>query len=189
MKYGTAPKELDLTQRKSFPRIPRPAYLRPGKDDLNALMDAQETIIEEGVVVLAAVIQANELLFKPGPQDHPGELVLSLDQAIDGQTLAAMAHDLFALKGKECPDEERAEVSNYLANERIRVFGLPVPAQLDRGFRCFCTTTIFRRRSFPAGYLSRKLVPALVHPTSLLAMILPHEYWTPEGRQHYFGRA
>lgn len=185
MKYGTAPKDLSFLRRMLFPRIQQPPYLPRAKDDLNAILAAQKSVIKHGVVVLGAVIQANNLLFKAGPNDHPGELLLSLDPVIAPETLRAIARELFGLKGKICLDTERAVISRYLTDERIRVVGHDLPAELSRGHGCFCTTTIFRRRSLPAGVLDGQLMPVLVHPTSRFAIVLPHQYWTKEGHKQY----
>ncbi len=185
MKFGTAPKDLGFLRRMFFPRIQRPPYLRPGKDDLNAILAAQKSVIKHGVVVLGACVQANNLLFRAGSDDHPGELLLSLDPTIAPETLRAIAVELFGLKGKLCLDPGSNAISQYLADEMTRVVGHEVPAELNRGYPCFCTTTIFRRRSLPTGVLTGQLMPVLVHPISRYAMVLPHPYWTKEGSEQY----
>lgn len=185
MKFGTAPKDLSFLRRMFFPPIRRPHYLPPGKDDLNAILAAQKSVIKQGVVVLGACVQANNLLFGAGLDDHPGELLLSFDPAIAPETLRAIAHDLYGIKGKLCLDPGSNAISQYLADEMTRVVGREVPAELNRGHSCFCTTIIFRRRSLPTGVLTGQLMPVLVHPISRYAMVLPHPYWTEEGAEQY----
>ncbi len=168
-----------------YPKIPRPSFLQPGQDDLNTLLASQDSLIKEGIVVLGAVVQANELLFHPGPLDHPGELLICLDPEIPPEDLRDIAHDIYLLKGESWRDQARAEFSNYLGNEMIRVCGLKVPDDISRGHECFCTTTLFCRQSLPEGILSGNLMPVLVHPGSLLAIVLPSRYWTEAGFQQF----
>ena len=149
------------------------------------MLEAQEKVIREGVVVLAASIQANVLLFQPGPDDLPGELLICLEPEIDPRILAAVAGGIGPLKHKSWPDPARDTIAKYLTAETVRVFGLEVPAEMSRGHKLFCTTTIFRRRSLPDGVLKGRLFPVLVHPARFFAMILPHKHWTESGNALY----
>ena len=69
----------------------------------------QNLLLREGLVVWAALVQANELLFRPGPMDHPAMVVYVPDESLDScpEWLESLARDLYRLKNTtpEDPDE------------------------------------------------------------------------------------
>lgn len=184
MRYGTAPRELSFLSRLLFPRVQRPAWLR-SSDGLCQLFRHQEKLIAHGIVHLGALVQANEALFNPGPHDLPGELLICLNENLDPDFVSQIAYAVYGLKGQPRPDPDGARLSHYLADELIRVYGYPVPPDITGGLTAHCSTTVFRRRSLPDGYLSGRLFPILVHPETFHATVLPHRYWSPEAREVY----
>lgn len=185
--YGIAPRDLPFWRRPFFPHIRRPPYLKKdGADSLNRLLNTQSTLIKHGVVRLGALIQANTLLFKAGNQDHPGELLVCMDQDISPEELLAIASTAYAHKGQTEPvDPNLASLANHLGNQLTRVFGLPIAPSISRGRTAYCSTTLFRRASFPDRIVRGRLFPLLIDPTTLMAIPLPHPYWSPKSHAIY----
>lgn len=187
MHYGIAPSELPVWKRPFFPRIQRPSYLKKGgSDSLNVLLDSQSMLIKRGVVRLGAIIQANTLLFEAGNQDHPAALLVCMDPDISPAELLAIASAAFAHKGDPQPaDPKLASLADHLGKELTRVFGLPVAPSITGGRTAYCSTTILRRASFPDRIVRGRIFPILVDPSTLMAIALPHPYWSAESHAVY----
>lgn len=180
-RFGPAPRHQSLWNKLTYFRIPKPLWLRANPSDgLTTLFDNLPTLFTEGRVVWGHVIQANSLMFEPGVFDCPGELVYSLDDAqrVDPDRLREVADQLYSLKGTEPEDPELASIAEYLTNELIRVFGLPVPRAISPNLRCRISTTFFVRKHLPLRRLCNSLLPIVVYPREpYVAMPLPARYW------------
>lgn len=180
-RFGSAPRRQSLWDRLTYFRIPRPAWLRENPSDgLTALFENLPSLFTEGTVVWGHIIQANSLLFEPGVDDCPGEFVYSLEDAdrVDPEHLREVAHHLYSLKGTEPEDAELTPIAEYLTDESIRVFGLPVPRAISPNLRCRISTTFFVRKHLPLRRLCNPLLPIVVYPREpYVAMPLPARYW------------
>ena len=119
-------------------------------------------------------------VFSPGVLNCPGEVVYCLDRDRQGvlPSLADTARALFSLKGEPQATLGLATVSEYLANERIRVFGLNVPEVISPDLLCAISTVFFNRKHLPNGVLSQSFFPIIVSQQSpCLAAIVPARYW------------
>lgn len=179
--FGPAPRRLSLWDRLTYFRIARPSWLRRNPSDrLKSLFDNFYMLFTKGTVVWGHIIQANRLLFQPGVSDCPGELVYSLADAerVNPDRLRHVAKQLFDLKGTVPQDSELAPIAEYLTNERIRVFGLPVPKTLSPNLRCHISTTFFVRKHLPQRRLCNPVLPIIVNSIEpYFAMPLPARYW------------
>lgn len=183
-RFRAPPRRLPLLDRFSYLRIPPPDWLRehPG-DPLRALFENIDTVLKRGTIVWGHLIQANKRLFEPGEHDLPGEILYSLEDndRAEPQAMADIAHRLFALKGTGPSDPDLLSIADYLDDEMIRVFGLPVPAAISPDLRCRISTTYFHRRHLPGRRLTASMLPMLVHPREpFLALPLPERYWPRE---------
>src|SRR2546423_3891595 len=139
------------------------------------LFDLQDRLWRDGIVVWGALVQANNLLFKEGRMDHPGEMLYSVDRPFDitPKYLMETAHRVFQLKGvraSENPEEDF--IGAMLANEQSPIFGLPVPRNISPEFECKISATVFRRKDLPGGRIPYGVTPALVS-TEAPHIILP----------------
>lgn len=179
--FGLAPRRLSLWDRLTYFRIPRPRWLPANSSDgLSTLFQNLHTLFTEGTVVWGHIIQANALLFQPGLDDCPGELVYSLADArrVDPDDLGQVAHQLYSLKGSAPEDPELAPIATYLTDEMIRVFGLPVPKTISPNLPCRISTTFFVRKHLPLRRLCTPLLPIVVNPSEpYVAMPLPARFW------------
>lgn len=182
--FGEPPRAVSLWDRLSYFRVPKPdwLWLNP-TDKLVIHFKNLNTLFSEGIVVWGHIIQANSLMFEDGPQDCPGELVYSIDDPdrVDPEYLQGVARQLFRLKGTEPEDPDLQPIANYLTDEMIRVFGLPVPSSISPSIRCRISTTYFVRKHLPKRRLCSSLLPVVVNRRDPhTATVLPERYWPPE---------
>jgi len=182
-RFGESPRRLAIWNRSYF-HVPKPDWLKGIPDDkLMTIFRYLPALFSQGIVVWGHVIQANSMMFEPGSHDCPGELVYSLDRRriIDPTLLQQIAFELGQLKRTQPQDDELAVIADYLTNERIRVFGLPVPRPVSPSMPCHISTTLFVRKHLPEERLCKTLLPIVVMPDEPhIAMPLPARYWPKE---------
>lgn len=154
------------------------------KDDLHRLFEAAPKIFKNGRVVWGALIQANDSLFDIlGLAAAPGEVVFDPAGNTSWQDLHVAAQRLMAMKGKFFEDKDQLYISNYLANERIRVFGLNAGNVLA-GHRLVISTTWFQRWHLPGRVLAQGIFPIVVADDgSNMVLPLPAPFWPPEATE------
>ncbi len=189
-RLGEAPRRFSLLDRIRYLRIGKPGWAYA--DELKRFFELRARLLECGRVTWAHLIQAKRLLFAPGRYDHPGELVYASDPSrpVALATLARVASELFSLKGTQQSDPKFAEISRYLGEETIRVFGLAVPQLVSHGAPCAVSTTFFARKHLPGGILSSSSFPILVldeKPTA--AMVIPSRFWSASLVDHWMSDA
>ncbi|MEP6502593.1 MAG: hypothetical protein ABJD97_04655 [Betaproteobacteria bacterium] len=159
---------------------PAPSWMKPA-DALREAVDRQALLLAEGTVVWAALVQANKLLFKAGPDDCPAQVVYSRDTAFDAQPqeLRAIAQRIFKLKGSDPKDPLEKRIADKVTNEMDRTMGWRLPIELtDRPV--FSAALMVWRQHIPAGVLSGASFPVLAHPDTQAVMIVPVEFWPIE---------
>jgi hypothetical protein len=161
-------------------------------DDLRYLFDNAQALLRDGRVVWGAVVQANNALFEPGALvGAPGEILYDPHGRVPDADLHATARTVLALKGRNFDLPDLASISQYLNDERIRVFGLDLPERLSP-YPLKVSSTWFERRHLPGGVLAQPVIPVLIsdaHPGAVLplpAAFWPdilREAWSPAGLQ------
>jgi hypothetical protein len=179
--FGEAPRQFSLWDRLTYLRVPKPLWLQQNrKDKMMIHFKHLKTTLAEGTVVWGHVIQANALMFEPGTANCPGEIVYSIHDSSRAKPhdLQEIAQALYRLKGTKPADPELAPIANYLADEYIRVFGLPVPRTISQSLRCMISSTFFVRKHLPKRRLWTPLLPVIVNRTQPhVAVPLPERYW------------
>ena len=182
--FGDPPRSFGWWERNTYLRIPTPLWAKRNKSEkLNELFENIPTLFKEGVVVWGQIIQANQLLFSPGSDNCPGEVLFSASKRVesDVDVLRQVASSVASLKGTQPEEPHAASVAEYLTDEMIRVFGLRAPDLIACGIKCRISTTFFVRKHLPNGYLSSGVLPLVVLPREpCYAMPLPSRYWAPE---------
>lgn len=170
--------------RLTYLRVSKPAWLRSNPTDkLTTHFKNLNSVFANGMVTWGQIIQANVLMFEDGSVDCPGELVYSIDdpERVDPEHLQYVAGELFRLKGTKPSDQELRPIADYLADEIIRVFGLPVPTCISPSISCTISTTIFVRKHLPNRRLCSTLLPVIVNRREpYIATPLPERYWPRE---------
>ena len=153
-----------------------------------ALFEDQDVLFSYGSVVWGRIVQANSLLFDPGPEDLPAVICYSLDERIDSKpkVIEKVARTLFSLKG-ERTDPDLQEFSDMLKSERTKKWKVPIPPRISNNIQCFYTTSLIIRKHLPLGYLYSGLFPYLVCPEKTnVGTILPSRYWSEKFLKKYW---
>jgi hypothetical protein len=182
-RLGPAPRRFSWYDRATYLFTPKPQWAKG--DDLETFFTHRAALLREGIVVWGHVVQANSLMYRreegiTGGPNCPGEVVYSPDSGSDVSPAELMfvARALFALKGTTQDDAESQSFSDYLANERVRVFGKPVPKSLSPQYPCLVSTVFFEREHLPGDCLRQSFFPLLLSPQEpRVAMPLPARYW------------
>jgi hypothetical protein len=149
------------------------------QDGLAPLFKAAPDLLWRGRVVWAALVQANNDLLRADGEfaGAPGEVVYDPAGRVPADVLAAVARQLFALKGTQPQEPALARYAAYLDAEDERVFGLDVPPQACP-YPLKASSTWFQRSYLPGRRLAQPCFPVLVseqHPG--LVLFLPHVLW------------
>jgi hypothetical protein len=168
----------------------KPDWLRR-TDKLNTLFSESEVLFRHGHIYYAALVQANEILFRNFPRnDAPASFVYSTDPFFDEypEELCNVASQLFSYKFEETdnlPSEYR-KIAAAIADEHDRTkfdFELDIggiPRKLS-----FVTTIVFRRH-LPGGRITAPIHPILADPDIAdNVLILPCRYWTESFKKQY----
>jgi hypothetical protein len=177
-RLGSIPRQLPLEDRE-YLDVPTPTWAKG--DELRWYFATRERLLTYGRVTWGCLIQANSLLLAPGPEDCPAEVVYPSDPAthVSVEDLEQIALDLYALKGTRQADPTLARISDYLANERVRVFGLAVPGSVSHDTPCAISTVFVARKHLPRGFLSARSFPLLtLERPPFTAMMVPSRYWS-----------
>jgi hypothetical protein len=183
--FGPPPRRFSLWQWHTYLKAKKPPWLPQYPDDrLHELYRDQRKLFTTGRVVWANIVQANQLLFAPGPDDSPAEAVYSFDPGLESDAaihiLKDLGHRLFALKGTTPPGPRLAEFARAITDERERTPRREIPPDLTRGLRVYHTTVMGVRKHLPGGYLAESFFPLVASPDLMWTMILPSRYWPKE---------
>ncbi len=183
-RLGPPPRSPGLLNRW-YLRISPPAWMNPSEDDrFLRLYHDQRLLFQQGEVVWAHIIQANEGLFEPhDPDDLPAALVYGSGRYFDDHLddLSFIAHHLFAIKGREMRHPELAKVAKCLADEIEVRFNHPLPPVLPTAGPIHYSAVMIHRKHLPVPHLAQLWFPLLVCPEQTkMSMILPSRYWARE---------
>lgn len=159
-------------------RIDKPSWVE--EDDLQRFFAAYEDLLQNGVVVWGALIQANVDLFSSGKCDLPGEVVYCKNPftRCDVGQLEWLASEIGDLKEEMSEDPAVQKIADYLKDERIRVFGWPIPTTMDPKGMFQISTVFFARHHLPNKKLSGAVFPVIIDKDNpSVAMVLPYKYW------------
>jgi hypothetical protein len=163
-----------------------PPFLRAA-DPLNEIYRQLEKLLLDGEVVWGALVQANNLLFKAGPHDHPALTVYAADRSFDYRPsdLQAMARRLFRLKNTTTADRAERRLADAITDEMERGMGWMVPKSLTGGHEILSTTFMVFRSHLPGRRLQSSLFPLLIHADTQAVLIVPSTYWPPGLVRHW----
>ncbi len=167
---------------RPYHRLKRPAWARGGDTPFECIYQDYKQLLKTGTVVWGVVVQANNLLMKPGPDDCPAAALFSLDPFFDDklQTLAELAGVLFSMKGQNIRDPEVVKFATAITNEEDVLFNRELPHSLTFGRTVYYTTIMVHRKHLPLGFLNTGFFPLLADPEATEAsIILPARYWDP----------
>ena len=162
-------------------RAEPPAWLTASGDPVRIFYEKQETLFRKGRIGWGALVEADDGVFAQGGDDLPGVLVFSEDEYFDARPaeLAAVGARLVELKAAgAAASVETARFAQNVRNDSGRPLGVPVPVSLSPK-EPMLSSFIAIRAHLPDGLLSGDWFPVLIHPSSVVPMIVPHTFWPP----------
>jgi hypothetical protein len=156
-----------------------PAWMTAGGDPVRIFYEKQETLFRKGRIGWGALVEADEAMFARGDDDLPGVLVYSEDEYFDARPmeLAAIGARLLALRAAG-GSADLARFAQGVRNDTGRPLGLPVPAALSPK-EPMLSSFVAVRAHLPDGVLAGTWFPVLIHPSSVVPMIMPSTFWPP----------
>jgi hypothetical protein len=172
------PKRTFDAREMSYLRITAPDWCK-ADDDLAPIYRHQDLLLTEGMVVWGALVQANSLLFSPGPHDSPGIVVYAAEPHLhdDLLRLSATAKKLFALKEGCGKTPAETKFGAKLADERSLFLAEAIPKSIGGDSPIVANTAMFPRKHMPGGVLNASYFPLLVHPKTTATLMVPARYW------------
>lgn len=141
----------------------------------------QEQLLLHGRVRMAALVQANEHMFKPGKVSDDCVIVLSQDEDVDPDALCSLAGRVGALRVGDFDQPELRQIAAGLAPRSHWITGVAVPGELAPPGDCLVSYTMAMRPDLPGGALTGPLLPVLTLPGEPgVAMVVPYQYWPTE---------
>jgi len=162
-------------EERAYVQVQPPPWV--AADELRQLFDDYPKLLQQGRVVWAHLIQANNSLFEPGPNDSPAEILYDPHGRLQPAELAPLAHRLYLLKNTKPADPEEARIAEHLTGEMTRAFGMPVPRTIS-GAGLLESTLLIIRKHLPNRRLAAGYFPILISDACKgSAMILPSRWW------------
>jgi hypothetical protein len=175
------PKAIHFIDRLTTLRIQRPAGIQ--KDQINLFFQKKNDLLKRGHIVWGQVVQANQLLFYPGMDNAPADVLFCPNPHSQNnpEALASIADRLYEIKGSQPDDPELAKLAAAITDESGRHFGLSIPQSLSPDFPTETSVIYIVRKHLPNGYLTQKVLPLLIYPEQpRIVMVLPCRYWPVE---------
>ena len=162
-------------------RAEPPEWMSASGDPVRIFYEKQEILFRKGRVGWAALVEADDGVFARGGDDLPGVLVYSEDEHFDARPaeLAAIAARLRELKAAGAVGAfELSRFAQLVRNDSGRPLGVAVPAALNAK-EPLLSSFIAIRAHLPGGVLAGDWFPVLMHPSSVVPMIVPSTFWPP----------
>ena len=181
--FGVAPRKVG-----SWDRLTPPPWMKPD-DPLQRSYGQIEDLLANGDVVWGHVVQANSLLFRPGPEAAPAEVVYCArpDEDVPPEALQAAAGAAFGLKGRKLADPALARIGAALDAEMDRHPPLDLPDAVTHGHSMRMAIVMVHRALLPSRYLSSNFLPLLVSRSRDAAALFPCLYWKEDLVRGWFG--
>jgi hypothetical protein len=158
-----------------------PAWMTASGDPVRIFYEKQETLFRKGRIGWGALVEADDGVFAQGDDDLPGVLVYSEDEYFDARPaeLAAIGARLLELKSAGAAGgSELSRFAQLVRNDSGRPLGVAVPAALSAR-EPMLSSFVATRAHLPDGILAGAWFPVLVHPSSVVPMIVPCTFWPP----------
>ena len=162
-------------------RTEPPAWMNASGDPVRIFYEKQETLFRKGRIGWAALVEADDGVFAQGEDDLPGVLVYSEDEYFDARPaeLAAVGARLLELRSAGAVGTfELSRFAQLVRNDSGRPLGVSVPPALNAK-EPLLSSFVAIRSHLPDGLLAADWFPVLMHPSSVVPMIVPSTFWPP----------
>jgi hypothetical protein len=160
---------------KQVVRIVAPLWM--DRDPMRRSFFRHTDIWNGGRVVWGRIVLANKLLFEPGSDDSPADVLYDSSGKLPFTALREPAAALFGLRGRAPANPEEKAYADHLNDELTRVTGMAVPTSISP-LPLRVSTVLIHRPHLPDGKLSMSYFPVVMndqHPGAI--MVLPSRWW------------
>jgi hypothetical protein len=178
--FGAAPRKVG-----SWDKVTPPGWMK-ADDPLQRFYGRFEDLLANGDVIWGHVVQANALLFRPGPEAAPAHVLYGVSvenedpREVPPERLRAAAGVAYALKGRKLADPALARVAAALEAETERHPPLDLPDFVTRGHSMRMAVVMVHRVFLPSRHLASSFIPLLVSRSRDAATLLPCRYWAED---------
>ncbi len=160
-------------------RTEPPAWMVASGDPVRIFYEKQEALFRKGRIGWGALVEADDGVFAQGEDDLPGVLLFSEDEYFDARPaeLAALGGRLLELRAIGS-GSEASRFAQAVRNDSGRPLGVPVPASMNAR-EPMLSSFVAIRAHLPDGLLAGAWFPVLIHPSSVVPMIVPQTFWPP----------
>ncbi len=158
-------------------------------DPMRVLYAKQDMLLRKGRIVWGALVPLDKLLNVPGKEDLPALIVYSTDDYFDARPAAlnAMAVRLAQLKAAPAAAPELRRIAQQVRNDSGRPLDFPLPPQMTS--RPVMLTSFMAVRShLPDTTLIADWFPVLIHPDSVIPLVVPSAFWSTAMREAWDAR-
>ncbi len=158
-------------------------------DPMRVLYAKQDLLLRKGRIVWAAVVPLDKSLNVPGKEDIPALCVYSPDPYFDAHpaALAGMAQRLAALKTAPAVMPELRRIGQQVRNDSGRPLDFPLPPQMTSQ-PVMLTSFMAIRSHLPDTVLIADWFPVLIHPDSVIPLVVPSAFWSSAMRAAWDAR-
>jgi hypothetical protein len=162
-------------EEKHAVRINAPLWI--DRDPMRRTFFRHTDIWNGGKVVWGRIVQANNMLFSPGQDDCPADVLYDTSAKLPFTALKGPSARLFALRSGATANPEEKAFADHLNNELTRAAGITVPKSISE-LPLLVSTVLIHRPHLPDGKLSLAFFPVVMnekHPGAI--MVLPSRWW------------
>ncbi len=160
-------------------RAEAPSWMEAHGDPARIVYEKQEILFRKGRIGWAALVMADDGVFAAGEDDLAGLLVYSEDDYFDARPaeLADVGARLKKIKAAgAAASVDLARFAEQVRNDSGRPLGVPVPAAVSAR-PVLLTSFVAIRAHLPEGLLGADWFPVLMHPSSVVPLIVPCMFW------------
>jgi hypothetical protein len=174
-RLNPAPRDAPLPLIQRFHRD-RPPWAN-GKDLTRRLYDEIENTVARGVPRWAAVIHANQAVWRPGPHTSGAQVVYDAAGRATLEAVIEAANRCAETKHGERTNPEELRLGEMLADEMERALDWPLPPSISSEHDMFTSIAMLPRENTPYRFMAMTFFPVLADPESRLVALVPHTYW------------
>ena len=165
-------------------RVHRPWWMF-ADEELSTLYSDKTTLLQQGKVYYACLLQANTKLFQKFPPfDYPAQIVFSTSPVMDENPYVLMdvVDKLYSYKySDKAPPTEWIEIVENIRDEKDRTSFSFSCCSHGTEFVAKMQTIMIFRKHLPTGILKSGILPVIACPEVCgSALVLPSEYWSGE---------
>ena len=177
-----------LLDQASFQNLEDRHFPKNSKSDI---FQRYATLLKDGNICYASIVQANECLFKFFPNNnYPAQVIFSTDPYIAERPhlLQQLSRQLFQFKNRpvESIPEHIQIIANAVTNEHDFSSYTFTFKHKGHASTIYLSPVLFYRKLLPGRKIYGNLIPLIVNSDCTSVMALPKQFWTKKFKLLWF---